>query len=73
MSILIIDDDVDVLERLRRVLENRGFSVATAKSGAKGIGRLAGAKPELVLLDLVLPDMHGLEVPEPKLKKEGRR
>ena len=64
MSILIVDDDVDVLDRLRRVLENRGFSVITAKSGAEGISRAIETKPELVLLDLVLPDMHGLEVLE---------
>jgi DNA-binding NtrC family response regulator len=64
MSILIIDDDADILQRLKKVLEHRGFDVVTAQSGGEGLTRLLQVKPELVLLDLVLPDMPGLEVLE---------
>lgn len=62
MKILIIDDDADIVERLQRVLTHRGFEVVAAHTGAEGLAKLLKAEPQVVLLDLLLPDMHGLEV-----------
>jgi DNA-binding response OmpR family regulator len=64
MSILIIDDDQEIVSRLKKALRRHGFSVVTAESATEGISKLAETKPELVLLDLVLPDIPGLKVLE---------
>lgn len=61
-SILVIDDDIDQALVLARRLEGVGFAVATEHEGRGGIERAAAERPNLILLDLGLPDMHGLEV-----------
>ena len=60
-SILVIDDDDSLREALTVLLED-DFRVATAATGAEGLARLAQEPIPLVLLDLHLPGMHGLEV-----------
>ncbi len=61
-DILVIEDDEDILELVRFNLAREGFRVAAATDGARGL-RLALARvPDLVLLDLMLPGMEGLEV-----------
>jgi DNA-binding response OmpR family regulator len=63
-TILIVDDDRRTASVLERALRRHGFSVVTAESATEGISKLAETKPELVLLDLVLPDVSGLEALE---------
>jgi len=61
-SILVVDDDVEILESLRDALEDAGYSVTTARHGREGLDRLAGMdRPSLILLDLMMPVMSGPE------------
>lgn len=59
---LIIDDDRNILTTLEMYLENMGFDVVTATSGEAGLQSLRSDPPDLVLLDMKLPDRNGLEV-----------
>ncbi len=61
-SILIVDDEAEIRESLRTLLELEGFDVDVAASGEEGINRLGERPFELVLLDLALPDRNGLDV-----------
>ncbi|MCL0079339.1 response regulator [Dehalococcoidia bacterium] len=61
-NILVIDDDPDILEALTTVLESRGYQVATARDGVEGLNRLKTSKPDLIILDLIMPRMDGFEM-----------
>jgi two-component system phosphate regulon response regulator PhoB len=61
-KILLIDDDPLVVKSLRRCLELRKFEVITALSGEEGIKSAVKAKPDLILLDILMPRMDGKEV-----------
>jgi len=60
--ILVIDDDPDVLGFVKRSLEAEGFEARTAGDGAAGLAAAVAAPPDLVLLDLSLPDTDGYAV-----------
>lgn len=60
-SILIIEDEKVLQDVYKLVLSTKGYTVYTASNGAEGIGQLAAAKPNLVLLDLFMPIMDGKE------------
>ena len=53
-KILIIDDDIDLVEAMRLTLENAGFEVIDAQDGQKGLEQIKVAKPDLVLLDVMM-------------------
>lgn len=61
-SILLIDDEKDILKMLQYNLEKEGYQVFTAKSGEEGFEQAKVKKPDLILLDLMLPGIDGLEV-----------
>jgi DNA-binding response OmpR family regulator len=61
-KILVVDDDSDITETLARRLMREGFEVATAYSGEEGLQKAIGEKPDVVLLDLMMPGMNGFEV-----------
>jgi DNA-binding response OmpR family regulator len=61
-KIVCIEDDLELVEILRIVLRNRGFKVIGATGGPEGLETLRRVKPDLVLLDLMMPDMDGWEV-----------
>jgi signal transduction histidine kinase/CheY-like chemotaxis protein len=62
VRVLVIDDDQQHCELMRATLEPRGFQVAIAPTGEEGLARALAEKIDLVLLDLVLPGMSGVEV-----------
>ena len=59
-TILVIEDDPRMLSATARLLEKSGYRVRTASSGDAGIQSAIEHKPDLVLLDMVLPDIDGL-------------
>lgn len=60
--VLVVDDDVEILRLIRRVLEIEGFRVATAESGEAAIKEMEGEQFDLVVLDLMLPGVDGIAV-----------
>jgi len=60
-DVLVVDDDADTRELLRRALEHEGMTVREAANGRDALARVAQRKPELVLLDLMMPVMDGFE------------
>ncbi|HVO59469.1 MAG TPA: sigma-54 dependent transcriptional regulator [Terriglobales bacterium] len=61
-SVLIIDDEAEIRESLRTLLEIEGFDVDAAGTGAEGLERIGDRAFDLVLLDLALPDRNGLDL-----------
>jgi two-component system KDP operon response regulator KdpE len=61
-KVLVVDDEPQIRRALRTSLEAHGYEVATVSTGAEGVLGAAELAPELVLLDLGLPDMEGTEV-----------
>lgn len=63
-KILLVDDDENIRKTLADILRLEGCEVATAENGAAGIAEAAGNFVNVALIDLVLPDMPGIEVME---------
>ena len=61
-SLLFIEDDTAIRTALRLALEDEGYTVHEAKDGAAGLAKFSELNPDLVLLDLRLPDISGFEV-----------
>lgn len=61
-TILIIDDDIHIGNMLEEVLTKEGYGVSRAYSGTEALFFLSGARPDLVLLDLMLPGLNGEEL-----------
>jgi two-component system KDP operon response regulator KdpE len=60
--ILVIDDEPKIQRALRTILTEKGFKVTTASRGEEGLTLAATSEPDIVILDLGLPDMDGVEV-----------
>ncbi len=60
--ILIVDDEPDIVELLEYNLRQQGYTVATARDGASALAEVRRHRPDLILLDLMLPDVAGTEV-----------
>lgn len=63
-TVLIVDDDVDQADVLSHRLQHQGFDPITARTGLDGLCLARSQQPKLVILDLRLPDMDGLDVCE---------
>ena len=61
-KILIVEDERDILQLVKLYLEKEGFRVLTAMTGVEALKTVREEKPDLLLLDLMLPEMDGLEV-----------
>ncbi|MBM4575921.1 response regulator, partial [Rhodococcus hoagii] len=60
--VLVVDDEPQILRALRINLSVRGYEVTTASTGAAALRAAAERHPEVIVLDLGLPDMDGIEV-----------
>ena len=60
--VLVVDDDPNVQEILREFLSAKGYEIITAGDGAEGLRRVKEERPHLILLDIQMPKMDGLEV-----------
>lgn len=61
-KILIIDDEPDIQELLRGLLWRHDFDTVAALTGAEGLEQAAACRPDVVILDVMLPDLNGIEV-----------
>jgi len=69
-KILIIDDEKNILDALSPILEDEGFQVFKALDGKMGISLFKSERPDVVLLDIWMPEMDGIEVLK-EIKREG--
>lgn len=60
-SILIVDDQASILQLLRRILERHGHSVTEAVDGFTALEKVSESRPDLVITDIFMPEMDGLE------------
>jgi CheY-like chemotaxis protein len=68
--VLLVEDDASTREWLRRMLVEEGWEVSEAENGRVGLERIQQARPDLVLLDLLMPEMDGFEFLA-ELRKKG--
>jgi CheY-like chemotaxis protein len=61
-KILIVDDEPDAVDFTKEIVEGEGYTVVTASDGSKGLAAMRREKPDLVILDVQMPDMDGFEV-----------
>ncbi|WP_163339893.1 PleD family two-component system response regulator [Desulfopila sp. IMCC35008] len=58
-NILLVDDDPDFVEAVRVIVENGGYNVRVAYDGQEGLDAVAEEKPDLIVLDVMMPNMDG--------------
>ena len=61
-KILIVDDDVDTLRLVGIMLQRQGYQIIAATNGQQGLSKALEERPDLILLDVMMPDMDGYEV-----------
>ena len=61
-TVLVVEDDRNIAELLQLYLEKEGYTVAVAHDGGEGVAKFRSVKPDLVLLDVMMPVMNGWEV-----------
>ena len=69
--ILVIDDEKEVCELVKSMLEAKGYETLTALTGKEGLEKAGAEQPDLVLLDIILPDIEGFDVLS-KLKSDSK-
>jgi DNA-binding response OmpR family regulator len=72
-SVLVVEDDANTRDMLRRGMEKDGWTTVEAENGRIGLERLAGGIPSLILLDLMMPEMDGFEFMQELRKREDCR
>lgn len=60
-KVLLVDDDPDFVEAIKVIVENGGYAVRVAYDGAEGLEAVAEEKPDLIVLDVMMPVMNGHE------------
>lgn len=64
IKILLVDDEPDILEIVGYNLSSEGYKIITAKNGAEGVKKAKKEKPQLIILDVMMPEMDGIEACE---------
>ncbi|MCD6390980.1 MAG: response regulator [Dehalococcoidia bacterium] len=62
IKILVIDDDPDVHTLVRKILEPKSYNVVCAYNGEEGLRKVVEERPDLIILDVIMPGKHGFEV-----------
>ena len=60
--VLVVDDDADALDLAVAMIESNGYEISTATSGREALDEIVRARPDAIVLDLMLPEMDGFEV-----------
>ncbi|MDX1313995.1 MAG: response regulator transcription factor [Eudoraea sp.] len=71
IKILLVDDEPDILEILKYNLSSQGYQVYTAKNGVEGVEKAKKKHPHLIILDVMMPEMDGIEACEIIRKTKG--
>jgi pilus assembly protein CpaE len=61
-KILIVDDDIDSLKLIGLMLQRQGYDIVAANNGAQAFSKATGDRPDLIILDVMMPDMDGYEI-----------
>lgn len=61
-TIMVVDDNPDIITIVKTILEGKGYTVFSASSGQELLDMLKSQKPDLIILDIMMPEMDGLEV-----------
>ena len=61
-KILVIDDDQDLQASVRKVLETKSYQIISAYDGEEGLQKVVDERPDLIILDVIMPGKHGFEV-----------
>ncbi len=61
-TIIVVDDNPDIVAIIKNILEKEGYLIQTAYNGMEVFSRLEEQKPDLIILDIMMPQMDGLEV-----------
>jgi len=69
-TILLVEDDEQFRRMLQRTLERAGYRVVPAADGREALNRIDAVRPDLVLTDLIMPDMEGLETIQALRRRE---
>ena len=72
MKILIVDDDPNILRLYKEELEEEGYTIVTASNGQEAIERFDQEDPDLVTLDILLPDIDGIKLLRQMKEKKPR-
>jgi two-component system alkaline phosphatase synthesis response regulator PhoP len=64
IKILLVDDEPDILEIVGYNLSNEGYQIITAETGVEGVKKAKKEKPQLIILDVMMPEMDGIEACE---------
>jgi len=70
-KILLVEDEEIMIGLLQRKLTQEGYEISVARDGEEGLKTMKEIKPDLILLDIIMPKMGGLEVMEEMAKDEG--
>ncbi len=70
-KILLVDDDADFVEATKLILESKSYDVTVANDGKEGLKKVQTEQPNLIILDVMMPEMDGYEVCA-KLKSDAR-